>query len=89
MSKDSKDKEMICGLTADEHEVLRRGLDTLPETVPPRAVWERIREQAEAEGLIRTPPMRIPETSGRRRGAAASSVAFSSAPRFVLRRASR
>ena len=62
MSKDRKDKEMICGLTADEHEALRRELDTLPETVPPRAVWERIREQAEAEGLIRTTPMRRPLT---------------------------
>mgnify|MGYP001812418731 FL=1 len=60
MSKDRKDKDMICGLTADEHEVLRRELDALPETMPPRAVWERIREQAEAEGLIRRSRLRRP-----------------------------
>ena len=62
MSEDRKDKEMICGLTADEHEVLRRELKALPETMPPRAVWQRIREQAEAEGLIAQRPMRRPMT---------------------------
>jgi hypothetical protein len=62
MSEDRKEKEMICGLTADEHEVLRRELNTLPETMPPRVVWERIREQAEAEGLIGRRPMRRPIT---------------------------
>ena len=62
MSKDRKDKDMICGLTADEREVLRRELDALPVTMPPRAVWERIREQAEAEGLINMTPMRRPLT---------------------------
>lgn len=43
---------MICGLTVDERDVLRQGLRALPDTMPPRAVWNRIREQAEAEGLI-------------------------------------
>ena len=62
MSKDRKDKEMICGLTADEHEVLRRELNALPETMPPRAVWQRIQAQAEAEGLIGQRPMRRPMT---------------------------
>jgi hypothetical protein len=62
MSKDRKDKEMICGLTADEHEVLRRELNALPETMPPRAVWQRIQAQAEAEGLIGQRPMRRPIT---------------------------
>jgi hypothetical protein len=62
MSKDRQDEDMICGLTADEHEVLRRELDSLPETMPPRAVWERIREQAEAEGLVGRSPMRRPVT---------------------------
>ena len=62
MSKDRKDKDMICGLTADEHEVLRRELDALPETMPPRAVWERIREQAEAEGLLGQSRLRRPIT---------------------------
>jgi hypothetical protein len=54
MSDETKDEEMICGLTADERDVLLRGLNELPETMPPRAVWDRIREQAQAEGLIRT-----------------------------------
>jgi hypothetical protein len=62
MSKDRKDKEMICGLTADEHEVLRRELNALPETMPPRAVWQRIQAQAEAEGLLAQRPMRRPIT---------------------------
>ena len=43
---------MICALTADEHGALQRQLRALPETMPPRAVWHRIREQAEAEGLL-------------------------------------
>ena len=60
MSKDKKDAEMICGLTADEHDVLRRELRMLPETMPPRAVWNRIREQAEAEGLVKQDYMRKP-----------------------------
>ena len=55
MSSDSKDEEMICALTADEYGELQRGLRGLPETMPPRAVWNRIREQAEAEGLIHEP----------------------------------
>jgi hypothetical protein len=62
MTKDVKDEEMICGLTADEQGVLREGLRSLPDTVPPRAVWHRIREQAEAEGLIRKPAARRPST---------------------------
>lgn len=53
MSNDKKDEEMICGLTMDEQELLRRELRDLPETMPPRIVWERIRDQAEAEGLLR------------------------------------
>jgi hypothetical protein len=62
MTKDVKDEEMICGLTADEQGVLRDGLRGLPDTLPPRAVWHRIREQAEAEGLIRKPAARRPST---------------------------
>jgi hypothetical protein len=53
MSGDQKDEEMICALTADEYNALRTGLRELPGTMPPRAVWHRIREQAEAEGLLR------------------------------------
>ena len=52
MSGDEKDEDMIYGLTADEHVALRGGLNSLPETMPPRIVWDRIREQAEAEGLL-------------------------------------
>ena len=62
MKKDTKDEEMICGLTADERDALRAGLLGLPDTVPPRAVWHRIREQAEAEGLIAKPAARRPST---------------------------
>lgn len=46
---------MICGLTMDEQDLLRRELRNLPETMPPRIVWDRIREQAEAEGLLHAP----------------------------------
>ena len=53
MNEDGKDKEMICALTADEHAELQYRLREIPDTMPPRAVWNRIREQAEAEGLIR------------------------------------
>jgi hypothetical protein len=60
MSGDGKDEEMICGLTADERLVLRRELRALPDTMPPRAVWQRIRQQAEAEGLIGQHPLRRP-----------------------------
>ena len=52
MSGNKKDDEMICALTADEHAALQKGLRALPDTMPPRVVWQRIREQAEAEGLI-------------------------------------
>ncbi|MDH3430250.1 MAG: hypothetical protein OEQ14_09595 [Gammaproteobacteria bacterium] len=62
MSSDRKDEEMICGLTADEQELLQTELKRLPDAMPPRAVWQRIREQAEAEGLIRKTPMRRPMT---------------------------
>lgn len=54
----AKDEDMICGLTAEEHRRLSDDLRALPETMPPRDVWLRIREQAEAEGLISTSPLR-------------------------------
>ncbi len=53
MSGDRKEEEMIYGLTAEEREALTEGLNDLPDTTPPRALWERIREQAEAEGLLK------------------------------------
>ena len=52
MSGNKKEEEMICALTAEEHAALKSGLNALPDTMPPRDVWLRIREQAEAEGLI-------------------------------------
>jgi hypothetical protein len=62
MTKDVKDEEMIYGLTVDERDALRDGLLSLPDTMPPRAVWHRIREQAEAEGLLSRPAGRRPST---------------------------
>ena len=62
MSRDEKDEEMIYGLTADERDALSSGLSGLPDTMPPRAVWHRIREQAEAEGLIQKPRSQRPST---------------------------
>ena len=53
-----EDEDMICGLTADEHRTLASELQALPDTMPPREVWMRIREQAEAEGLVTTSPLR-------------------------------
>ena len=52
MSSDQKEDKMICALTADEHDALQQRLRALSATMPPRAVWNRIREQAEAEGLL-------------------------------------
>ena len=62
MSSDEKDQEMICGLTADERNLLQRELRELPDAMPPRDVWQRIREQAEAEGLIKQRVLRRPMT---------------------------
>jgi len=50
-----QDDEMICGLTMTERDVLQLRLSELPETPPPRAVWQRIEEQARAEGLLKKP----------------------------------
>ena len=49
---ETADDDMNCGLTVDEHACLRQQLDRLPDTPPPRAVWNRIQEQAQAEGLL-------------------------------------
>ena len=50
-----QDEEMNDVLSADEIERLKGGLEALPETMPPRAVWHRIRAQARAEGLLSKP----------------------------------
>jgi len=62
MKHDKEEDEMICGLTVDERDVLLRGLNDLPDTMPPRIVWDRIREQAEAEGLLNTAPKQRPSS---------------------------
>jgi hypothetical protein len=62
MAKEGKEKEMIYGLTVDERDGLREGLRNLPDTMPPRVVWNRIQEQAEAEGLISRKASRRPST---------------------------
>ncbi len=62
MTNEEKDEEMICGMTAGEHDALRRGLNELVDTMPPRIVWRRIRDQAEAEGLLRRPASQRPST---------------------------
>ncbi len=54
---EANEEAMIAGMTREQHDALVDGLNALPETMPPRAVWERIREQAEAEGLV-SPPKR-------------------------------
>ncbi len=51
-SKEQQDETMICGLNIQERNVLRAKLCELEDTVPPRAVWQRIEEQARAEGLF-------------------------------------
>ncbi len=43
---------MNCGLSIQERDVLQTKLRQLEDTVPPRAVWRRIEEQARAEGLF-------------------------------------
>jgi hypothetical protein len=47
-----QDEAMNCGLGVRERELLCAGLRQLPETMPPRAVWQRIETQAQAEGLL-------------------------------------
>ncbi len=74
MSSDGKEKEMICALTANEYDALQKGLRELPDTMPPRAVWHRIREQAEAEGLVQKPRMQRRTTWFTGAGLAAAAV---------------
>ena len=62
MANVTKDDEMICGLTADERNVLQCGLSELTDTMPPRVVWDRIVRQAAAEGLIRPSVAMRPST---------------------------
>lgn len=43
---------MNCGLSIQERDVLQTKLRQLEDTMPPRVVWQRIEEQARAEGLF-------------------------------------
>jgi len=49
---DEQDETMNCGLGIEERELLHARLRKLPETMPPRAVWQRIESQARAEELL-------------------------------------
>jgi hypothetical protein len=53
----TQDDEMNCGLTLAERDVLQMKLREMADTMPPRAVWNRIEEQARAEGLLKKPGM--------------------------------
>ena len=50
---DKQEEEMNCGLSVAERDLLQTKLGELVDTVPPRAVWQRIEAQAQAEGLFR------------------------------------
>jgi len=51
-SEAQQDEMMNCGLSIQERDLLQESLRRLEDTVPPRAVWQRIEEQARAEGLF-------------------------------------
>lgn len=46
----------IVGVTPDEVSRIRQAIRDLPDTVPPRAVWDRIEELGKAEGLLKSGP---------------------------------
>jgi len=46
------DSAIICGLSIKQRDLLQQKLRELPETTPPRAVWQRIEAQAKAEGMF-------------------------------------
>lgn len=51
--EEEQDETVNCGLGMAERELLQGRLRDLPDTVPPRVVWERIQAQGRAEGLLR------------------------------------
>jgi len=51
-NEEQRDEMMNCGLSIQERDLLQRQLQRLPDTMPPRAVWQRIEEQARAEQLF-------------------------------------
>ncbi len=52
-SNEQQDEMMNSGLSVAEREILQTSLGALEDTMPPRAVWQRIEEQARAEGLFK------------------------------------
>lgn len=48
---------MNCGLGVAERDLLHARLRNLPDTMPPRTVWQRIEAQGRAEGLVHAPGM--------------------------------
>ena len=52
VNEHEQDDDMNSGLGVAERELLQGMLHGLPDTPPPRAVWERVQAQAEAEGLF-------------------------------------
>lgn len=59
MSNGTSDEQNAASdrLAAAQHAELKARLSELPDTVPPRAVWERIEAQASAEGLLQRPAL--------------------------------
>ena len=55
IDQDPQDETMNGVLSANEREILRQGLSELPDTMPPREVWQRIEAQARAEGMLAKP----------------------------------
>lgn len=57
MSDGTSDEQKVARdlLSAAQHAELKARLSEIPDTVPPRAVWERIEAQASAEGLLQRP----------------------------------
>lgn len=71
---DEQEEMMNHDLDAHEQERLRRMLRELPETPPPRAVWQRIEAQGRAEGLLSRRPLLSPHTWRAGAGLAAAVV---------------
>jgi len=53
---EQQDEMMNNGLSVAEREILQTSLGALEDTMPPRKVWQRIEEQARAEGLLKPKP---------------------------------
>lgn len=53
-SNEQQDETMNSGLNVMERDLLQTRLRDLEDTVPPREVWQRIEQQARAEGLLQS-----------------------------------